>query len=492
MTPKAVRRGLTAAVALLIGLGLAASASAQGMFYKEIAKDGRIYVFNDAKRAETFEKGGDMGVSLTRVGVGPNGETVVADSEQALDLFFFKHGIAEAVVRPEACPCKRSNGATARRASPSARTSTWRSRTASSRASRYQMPDDSVQLPGTAAKGDSKGSFRIRRAKRSSRAGSTSPSSSSRSSSTGRTPPARRSPDSWRTPTSTGTSPRRRRSGSASASSRRPTAASSSPPRVRSSSWIAPTRMRATTRGRETGLALWGTLGGNKLDWRAMVSNGNGRSQDANDNAQVPLHGPRHVAGRRQGPHEPVGLGRAPDGRRPGRLARASRSSPSPATSAGMTSATRRPILAATAPPPSTSTTPVGRRLHLQVQGLRQRGRVHIPRVEALHWRSRGARREVQGQGLTSSRRRYAFKAPAVVPGARLLGTGRAATPSSIPRTWQDRQQPHGDRRRAQLLRQQAQPEGPGRLPPNQGRGGRTRARGPRTKEFRLQTQFIF
>ena len=31
--------------------------------------------------------------------------------------------------------------------------------------------------------------------------------------------------------------------------------------------------------GRETGLALWGVLGGNKLDWRVMISNGNGRSR---------------------------------------------------------------------------------------------------------------------------------------------------------------------------------------------------------------------
>ena len=35
---------------------------------------------------------------------------------------------------------------------------------------------------------------------------------------------------------------------------------------------------------RETGIALWGTLGGNKLDWRAMMSNGNGRSNSTNDN----------------------------------------------------------------------------------------------------------------------------------------------------------------------------------------------------------------
>jgi phosphate-selective porin len=35
---------------------------------------------------------------------------------------------------------------------------------------------------------------------------------------------------------------------------------------------------------RETGLALWGTLGGTKLDWRVMASNGNGRTQVLNDN----------------------------------------------------------------------------------------------------------------------------------------------------------------------------------------------------------------
>jgi phosphate-selective porin OprO/OprP len=35
---------------------------------------------------------------------------------------------------------------------------------------------------------------------------------------------------------------------------------------------------------RETGFSVWGTLRGNKLDYRVMLSNGNGRSQVANDN----------------------------------------------------------------------------------------------------------------------------------------------------------------------------------------------------------------
>src|SRR5262245_63077879 len=100
MTAKAWNRRLAAVAAALLALGLTTSAWAQGMFYKEITKDGRIYVFNDAKKAAAFEQSGEVGTGLTRPGAGPNGETVVADSEQALELFFFKHGISQVVERP--------------------------------------------------------------------------------------------------------------------------------------------------------------------------------------------------------------------------------------------------------------------------------------------------------------------------------------------------------------------------------------------------------
>src|SRR4029450_9071808 len=93
--------GLTAVMGLLLGLGLAASALAQGMYYKEVTKDGRIYVFNIATNAEAFDKSGEMGKGLTRVGAGPNGETGGGDSEEALELFFFKHGIAQTVEKPK-------------------------------------------------------------------------------------------------------------------------------------------------------------------------------------------------------------------------------------------------------------------------------------------------------------------------------------------------------------------------------------------------------
>ena len=103
-TGKAVRRGLATAMAILVGVGLTASAWAQNFFYREISKDGRIYVFAIAKEAEAFEKSGEMGKSLTRLGYGPNGETMVFDSEDAIGLYNLKHdrpGDPTAVKAPE-------------------------------------------------------------------------------------------------------------------------------------------------------------------------------------------------------------------------------------------------------------------------------------------------------------------------------------------------------------------------------------------------------
>ena len=93
------RVGLATMVLLV---AVVASAFAQGFYYKEIKRDDRIYVFNIAAEAERFEKTGEMGRGITRPGTGPNGETVVGDSERALQLFYFKHGISEVVLEPPA------------------------------------------------------------------------------------------------------------------------------------------------------------------------------------------------------------------------------------------------------------------------------------------------------------------------------------------------------------------------------------------------------
>lgn len=157
----------TAALVLVAAVFLAmnaAPAMAQGFYYKEITKDGRIYVFNVAANADRFEKSGEMGVGVTKFGVGPNGETVTGDNERALQLYFFKHGISEPVADPV----------------QPVQTMVWRdgkTRITTDNAyleisTRIQLrytftdPDEnSSLLAGTAAKGDPLGSFRIRRAK---------------------------------------------------------------------------------------------------------------------------------------------------------------------------------------------------------------------------------------------------------------------------------------------------------------------------------------
>jgi len=91
MSVKALRRGLVAVAALGLGLALAASSFAQGIYYREIEKDGRIYVFSTGSRAEAFEKSGEIGPAITRPGAGPGGETLVFENEDAINLYHFKH-----------------------------------------------------------------------------------------------------------------------------------------------------------------------------------------------------------------------------------------------------------------------------------------------------------------------------------------------------------------------------------------------------------------
>ena len=72
---------------------LPAAGQVVGLYYQEVTKDGRIYVFNTPEKYKLWQESGDMGVAITLVGRGPNGETVVAENETALDLFLFKHGL---------------------------------------------------------------------------------------------------------------------------------------------------------------------------------------------------------------------------------------------------------------------------------------------------------------------------------------------------------------------------------------------------------------
>jgi hypothetical protein len=91
MRAKGLTRGLVTAGALMLSLALTASSWAQTMFYQELEKNGRIYVFAQMKEFENFDKSGEMGKAITRLGYGPKGETVVFDGEDAINYYNFKH-----------------------------------------------------------------------------------------------------------------------------------------------------------------------------------------------------------------------------------------------------------------------------------------------------------------------------------------------------------------------------------------------------------------
>jgi hypothetical protein len=96
-----VGRVRIAAVALTLALvavvGTVAPAAAQGpimgLYYQEVEKDGRVYVFNTPERFKTFSESGEIGTAITLVGRAEGGKTLVAENETAADLYLFKHNL---------------------------------------------------------------------------------------------------------------------------------------------------------------------------------------------------------------------------------------------------------------------------------------------------------------------------------------------------------------------------------------------------------------
>ena len=65
--------------------------------YREVNKDGRIYVFSTAEGQKAWEASGEIGnQASTRLGYGPNGETVMFENDRAIELYNQKHGKSEA------------------------------------------------------------------------------------------------------------------------------------------------------------------------------------------------------------------------------------------------------------------------------------------------------------------------------------------------------------------------------------------------------------
>lgn len=275
----------TALLALAVCLA-ATAARPQGMYYQEIEKDGRIHVFNLGSEYERWSKSGEIGRAITRLGYGPAGQTVVFDSEEAIDLYNFKHGKAEVVEKP---PRPRMevvwrDGKT--RMTLGSQAYVEVSNRIQPRFT-HEMPDDSVRLSGTESAGDGKPSFRIRRAKLKAEGWFYRPELEFEvqlnwpDASTAQ--PNRLLEDANLDWSLTRSRALRVRFGQFKAPYGRQQLTSSGAQQFVDRS-IVDERYNP---GRETGLALWGTLGGTRLDWRAMVSNGNGRSQSANDNGKL-------------------------------------------------------------------------------------------------------------------------------------------------------------------------------------------------------------
>lgn len=165
MNVPSARRPWSHALAVLIAICLMAATLpvwAQGAFYREVRKDDRIYVFNIMKVWEEWQATGEMGKSITRVGAGPAGETLVFDSEEAIHLYNFKHDLPGEVITKveEKKPVTSISWKDGKTTIEGEKAALIISNRVQARYT-YDQPDD----PNDTSPTGSEGAFRIRRAK---------------------------------------------------------------------------------------------------------------------------------------------------------------------------------------------------------------------------------------------------------------------------------------------------------------------------------------
>lgn len=62
------------------------------LYFREVSRDGNIYLFNSSAQYRKFQENGDMGKTpVTLTGYGSAGETVIAENTTAVDLYNLKH-----------------------------------------------------------------------------------------------------------------------------------------------------------------------------------------------------------------------------------------------------------------------------------------------------------------------------------------------------------------------------------------------------------------
>lgn len=65
--------------------------SSKESIYQEIKRDGRLYIFASSVLKAEFEKSGDIGKGIIKIGYGPDGKTVVFDSDKAVKEYNNRH-----------------------------------------------------------------------------------------------------------------------------------------------------------------------------------------------------------------------------------------------------------------------------------------------------------------------------------------------------------------------------------------------------------------
>jgi hypothetical protein len=145
-----------AALALCAGAVAASAQSITTLYYQEVERDGRVYVFNSPERFQSWSASGEIGTAITLVGKAAGGKTLVAENETAADLYLFRHGLPgydRPTPKPYAPPFEVGwkDGKT-----------TIKSKSAELKLSNRVQVRFTEEDPED---GDGKGSFRIRRAK---------------------------------------------------------------------------------------------------------------------------------------------------------------------------------------------------------------------------------------------------------------------------------------------------------------------------------------
>jgi phosphate-selective porin OprO/OprP len=266
-----IRAGLLALALALLAVPVA-MAQVTGLYYQEVEKDGRVYVFNTPEAYKLFEEGGEMGRSITLVGRGENGVTLVAENETAADLYFFKHNLP-GYDRPTPSTALPFNVS-------------WKDGKTSIETKTFKLDlSNRVQIRFTQELpevGDDVGSFRIRRAKTKFEGWAytkdlTYELQLNWPDSANPLEDANINYDFTK-----GKKTFMLKAGQFKVPFGRQELTSSGSQEFVDRSLV----VNRFARGRDLGFQLWGTPLGSKLDWRVGIFNGNGRTTSRNDNDQ--------------------------------------------------------------------------------------------------------------------------------------------------------------------------------------------------------------